>query len=578
VRATAGASHLFNPPLSFPIDRRAPNTSASIVNLFYWTNFAHDYLFGLGFDEAAGNFQQQNFSGRGLGGDPVIAVAQHGPGRNQASFTSGDDGTPGRLEMYLWDGGYDGAFDQTVILHEYVHGLSSRLVKGPNVAVAIHGLQTIGMYEGWSDWYALSMLAEADDDLDAPYVVGGYVARNFSGGVRHFPYSTDLRANPLTYSDVDFRQSDVFAAYREHDLGEVWCSILWEVRANFIREHGFAQGRARVERLVTEGMKLTFNSASFVDARNALLAADRVLTGGEDQALIWRGFAKRGVGESAFTFGGRSVFVREAFDVPAWCESAGTPAFDSPAYDETRVEAWVSIRDADLAATSTARVEVSTSSGDALTVQLDRVPGSPGLLQPPVRLERSTVVAGDDVLQVSRGDTISAEYRDAFPEEAVRVTSARVLDRVILVEDDAESGPSKWKASGWSIRIRGASGEGHCWTDSAGGAATTNTTSYLQIARPFDLRASVGTSLSFSHAFDTEPGFDHCFVEARAKGRPWEIVALFTGFQRDFVQTTIDLSRFDGLEKVKIRFAFRSDRIIPSDGWYLDDVRLITTR
>jgi hypothetical protein len=42
----------------------------STVQLFYWCNWMHDRLYGLGFTEAAGNFQQDNFGRGGSGATP----------------------------------------------------------------------------------------------------------------------------------------------------------------------------------------------------------------------------------------------------------------------------------------------------------------------------------------------------------------------------------------------------------------------------------------------------------------------------------------------------------------------------
>ena len=55
----------------------------AVTQLFYLTNWYHDRLFHLGFDEAAGNFQTVNFSGLGLGGDAVRADAQDAIGDQQ---------------------------------------------------------------------------------------------------------------------------------------------------------------------------------------------------------------------------------------------------------------------------------------------------------------------------------------------------------------------------------------------------------------------------------------------------------------------------------------------------------------
>ena len=48
-----------------------------------------------------------------------------------------------------------------------------------------------------------------------------------------------------------------------HNLGEVWCSALWEVRANLIAKYGFAAGNQLALQLVTDGMKLSPVDPSF---------------------------------------------------------------------------------------------------------------------------------------------------------------------------------------------------------------------------------------------------------------------------------------------------------------------------
>ncbi|WP_203294595.1 T9SS-dependent M36 family metallopeptidase [Luteirhabdus pelagi] len=75
---------------------------ASIVNLFYWNNIAHDISYLYGFDEASGNFQQNNYGNGGSQGDYVFAQAQDGAGTNNAVFGSPPDGDNGVMQMYLW--------------------------------------------------------------------------------------------------------------------------------------------------------------------------------------------------------------------------------------------------------------------------------------------------------------------------------------------------------------------------------------------------------------------------------------------------------------------------------------------
>jgi len=60
-----------------------------------------------------------------------------------------------------------------------------------------------------------------------------------------------------------------------------------------------ASGARLADTLVLRGLQLCPLNPSFVDSRDSILLADRELTGGENQALIWRAFASHGVGTGA---------------------------------------------------------------------------------------------------------------------------------------------------------------------------------------------------------------------------------------------------------------------------------------
>ena len=77
---------------------------ASITNLFYLNNMLHDIFYEYGFDEASGNFQQNNYGNGGNGNDYVFADAQDGSGTNNANFATPGDGVKPRMQMFLWDG------------------------------------------------------------------------------------------------------------------------------------------------------------------------------------------------------------------------------------------------------------------------------------------------------------------------------------------------------------------------------------------------------------------------------------------------------------------------------------------
>ena len=80
------------------------NREVAVQNLFYLNNRVHDILYSHGFTEAAGNFQERNFSDLGLGSDSVNAEAQDGRGENNANFATPADGSNPRMQMYLFTG------------------------------------------------------------------------------------------------------------------------------------------------------------------------------------------------------------------------------------------------------------------------------------------------------------------------------------------------------------------------------------------------------------------------------------------------------------------------------------------
>jgi hypothetical protein len=78
------------------------NRAVAVQNLFYLNNRIHDILYQHGFNEAAGNFQGNNFAKGGAGNDPVNAEAQDGGGTDNANFSTPADGSAPRMQMYLW--------------------------------------------------------------------------------------------------------------------------------------------------------------------------------------------------------------------------------------------------------------------------------------------------------------------------------------------------------------------------------------------------------------------------------------------------------------------------------------------
>jgi extracellular elastinolytic metalloproteinase len=235
----------------------------------------------------------------------------------QAESTGGVEGT-------LWRDGAsvrDSAFDNGIIVHEFAHGLTSRLIGGRCNANCLSALQSAGMAEGWSDWYELVMSRKANDRPEDPVSIGTYVVFQPPDGVglRSIPYSRDQSVNALTYGAMPSRVG-------AHAIGELWALALWDFYWNLDERYGFdpdpipgSAGNHLAMQLVTEALSLQPCNPSFIEGRDALLLADEV-RGGHNQCEIWQAFTRRGMGPAATSPGGSdSQSVVTDFSLPATC-------------------------------------------------------------------------------------------------------------------------------------------------------------------------------------------------------------------------------------------------------------------
>lgn len=111
IRAEGGASLAFD--FSYGGQSALPTsyTSAASTNLFYMANIIHDVWYQYGFDEASGNFQQNNLGRGGVTtptGDAILGDSQDGysqktPTLNNASFSPQNDGVSPKIQMFMWN-------------------------------------------------------------------------------------------------------------------------------------------------------------------------------------------------------------------------------------------------------------------------------------------------------------------------------------------------------------------------------------------------------------------------------------------------------------------------------------------
>lgn len=193
----------------------------------------------------------------------------------------------------------DGSFDNGIVAHEFGHGVSNRLTGGPNNSNCLFNGEQGG--EGWSDYFALLFTIEPGDQGTDSRGIGTYALSepNSGLGIRRYPYSTDMNINPQTYADLA-------SSPGVHDVGEIWCGTIWDMTWALIDQFGFdpdwingTGGNNIALRLVMEGMKLQPCGPGFIDARDAILAADANLYSNAHRCIIWSSFARRGMGANA---------------------------------------------------------------------------------------------------------------------------------------------------------------------------------------------------------------------------------------------------------------------------------------
>ncbi|HEU5133890.1 MAG TPA: M36 family metallopeptidase [Steroidobacteraceae bacterium] len=303
---------------------------AAVTNLFYLNNIIHDVQYNYGFDEAAGNFQLNNYGRGGLGNDPVRAEAQDGAGTNNANFGTPADGARPRMQMFVWTSpnpDRDGDLDAGIVIHEYGHGISNRLVGGPQNVNCLTNRQQAG--EGLSDWWSLAYTAQPGDTGPKPRGMGTYSLnqQTTGNGIRTQRYSTDPAVNTWTYASIN-------GMAVPHGVGSVWAQGMWEVYWKLVDRWGFSTnlydangsaGNQRAMLYVNEGLKNTACNPTFTQIRDGIIQAAQDNHAGEDVCRMWEAFAAYGLGTNAVSGGAASTTPTNGFNVPASCQGNPNP-------------------------------------------------------------------------------------------------------------------------------------------------------------------------------------------------------------------------------------------------------------
>lgn len=217
-----------------------------------------------------------------------------------------DNGESLSLRLYGSRAMKGSSWDNGIVAHEWGHYITNRLIGNGS---GLTNQQGRSMGEGWGDFHALLMLSDATDS-DLPgnelfqkaYAATSYVA-GFYSGIRNFPYSSDMKVNPLTFANVTLgngTRADRNGAAEVHDAGEPWAAMLWDSYVALINDerYGFDEARNRMKSYLVASYKMTPNAPTYTEARDALLAA-AYANDPQDYQLILSAFARRGMGLGA---------------------------------------------------------------------------------------------------------------------------------------------------------------------------------------------------------------------------------------------------------------------------------------
>ncbi len=215
----------------------------------------------------------------------------------------------------------DSALDSSLVVHEYGHVLSGRLVSDGQGLINTMG---IGMGEGWSDFLALLSLVRAADaqatsnvNWQGAFAIGAFANSGYQWtgagnasyylGVRRYPYSADQAKNALSFRHIQdgvplpATPGAAFGNNSEpHNVGEVWASALWDGYVAMLTSprHTYAEASALTLGYLVAGLEATPPTPTFLEGRDALLSVVAA-SDPQDFTLFLGAFAGRGMGLAA---------------------------------------------------------------------------------------------------------------------------------------------------------------------------------------------------------------------------------------------------------------------------------------
>lgn len=194
-----------------------PLDDGEVDNTFVWTNLLHDFCAAFGFDS-------QSWAFDGLDRLQVFRLTE----RNKAAgdFFNFADGASPQMRLFASPhGGSHAAADPTIVIHEYFHGVCSRLVGGAAVSEPFTTHEAQGLVEGICDYFAVTILGKvARARPQAPPVTR--IGPLFKPGTGIRDYAGSPTSMPTKIPKDIYR------------TGQIWCAAVLEARGILAATYG----------------------------------------------------------------------------------------------------------------------------------------------------------------------------------------------------------------------------------------------------------------------------------------------------------------------------------------------------
>jgi extracellular elastinolytic metalloproteinase len=526
---------------------------------------------------------------------PVVAIKKSDADRLRAAANAGTLKLSLSQTNPLVPKEVDGDFDNGIIIHEYMHGISTRLTGGRLNSSCLNNAEQGG--EGWSDFLGLALTVRPDDRGNTTRGIGTFAVRQGirGEGIRIQPFSTDLSVSSQNYADIGTVSTTptTKTAAEVHAIGETWCAGLWEMYWAMSDKYGWDanlknvnSGNGKALRLVMDGMKIQPCNPGFLDARDAILAADRANFNGDNQCLIWEAFAKRGMGYSAKQ--GTSASTAD-----------NTGAGDNNPYCIKKLKITKTAADFVKAGDQiTYTIQVINHKGAAATtvVITDELP------------QFTTYVAGSASRAVTQTgqnlsfaigtmnhlDTVTITYK--VQTDIAKKSIAQFIDGFErgVGDENWDLEPIK-NTNIWDVQnifVRAGTKAYGVLYPSVGSSDQA-----IKLLKPLTIRGTKPV-LNFYHRYGTEAGFDGGLLQISTNdGASWidlgdkvfkspytnklsynaisiPNLRAWSGVVDKFTPVAVDLSAYTG-QAVKFRFRFATDTTDHRLGWFIDDVAVM---